>query len=529
MSGPWHIGFLALLWGQLFLALIPSWQADTYYSYGWLVPPAMAFFAYRRHGELPPRIGGPSRLSFAGLALLLAGLAFVLVLRILEGGNLHWRLPLWIHGATVVALSAFSLQLAAGGQALRHYAPVFVFALVAIPLPSALEFSLVAGLTEAVTATGGDLARVFGLPVEIAEAAFLVAGQPLDVNDGCSGIRSFQSSLMAGLFVGELLRLSLPSRVTLLLVSVAAAFVSNAGRVVVLIRAFAEGGREGMDAAHDGVGFAALAVSYGLITAAGFALDRWGPASDPSPPGSSPAREARWDLAPQPPSTLARSLFPVAIVLLLAIEGFRLWWFAPAGSGEAWASAPRATLDAAAMEAATPLQALPLRENVETGSLRFDRASFHRSPVEASAGPLRSLLFMEYRPGNPSIWHDLFTHPPEVCMRSTGCSLDETLPSRFIELGGRKIPVRCLKFREPVTGAPLYIFKMVWLPEESPIQPDTEKPEKRPLWIRMALARLPSPPGAAFLARIQRVDDFEQAWALVESEMLAYLELAVRR
>ena len=99
------------------------------------------------------------------------------------------------------------------------------------------------------------------------------------------------------------------------------------------------------------------------------------------------------------------------------------------------------------------------------------------------------------------------------------------MPTRYVTVGERQIPVRCLKYLEPVTASPLYVYKMVWLPEESPIQPRTDRPEKRPLWIQMALSRKPSPPGAAFLARVQREPDPDLAWEWVEREMISYLRL----
>lgn len=512
--------FLALLWGPFFAALVPSWQDGTYYSYGWLVPAAMGFFYLRRRSELPTHRPSPPRGGgTAGAVFLLGSLGLILCLRILEGGNVHWRLPLWTHGLAVVLLTAVAIRFVEGPGALGHYVPVLAFTLLAIPPPSFLEQSLVAGLTDAVTTTGYDVAKLLGLPVDVAESALLVAGQRLDVNEGCSGVRSLQSNLMAGLFMGELLRLALPARITLLLVSAAAAFIGNTLRVVVLVRAFAEGGGDALDAAHDATGFAALACSYGLVIVTGFALDRW----TPPPPDAAPP------FHPNPPRDIPVRTFPIhrllitGIVLLLAIEGFRLWWFAPAGSGEAWAGSPRLTLDTRALERETSLDALSVKEHVETGALQFDRATFHRSPVADSGSALLSLLFLEYHPGNPSLWNDLFTHPPESCMRSTGCTLEEVVESRFVVLGGRKFPVRCLKYREPVSGAPLYIFRMVWLPEESPIQPQGEREEKRDLWFRMALSRLPSPPGAVLLARVQREADFERAWELVEEEIIAHL------
>lgn len=82
---------------------------------------------------------------------------------------------------------------------------------------------------------------------------------------------------MAGLFVGELLRLGWPARVTLLMVSIASAFLANAVRVVVLIQAFLESGYAGVDARHDTAGNVALLITYGLIVGFGFLLDRWMP------------------------------------------------------------------------------------------------------------------------------------------------------------------------------------------------------------------------------------------------------------
>jgi len=228
-------------------------------------------------------------------------------------------------------------------------------------------------------------------------------------------------------------------------------------------------------------------------------------------------------------------LFLVAAVLLIGFEGFRAWWFSP---GDEWNGTPRLLLDTRAVEESSAMRLLRIEHHVDTGALQFDRAAFLQTPAEstdpnegkplppaASSLPLPSILFLEYDPGNDSIWHDLFMHPPEVCMRSSGCVLDAVLPARSVTIGTQEIPVRCFRYREPVTGHPLFLFKLVWLPENSPILPTTEKPEKRPLWIRMALTRRQTPPGSVLLARVRQVPDFDAAWAIVESQMLAHLEL----
>lgn len=50
---PWSLLlFGAVLWGQLFFVLAPSWSGATYYDYGWLVPPFAVIFAWRRWQEI---------------------------------------------------------------------------------------------------------------------------------------------------------------------------------------------------------------------------------------------------------------------------------------------------------------------------------------------------------------------------------------------------------------------------------------------------------------------------------------------
>jgi len=272
-------GFLLALWIPFFLALLPTWLGGTYYSYGILVPAGLVFCYLRRRDDAPPlETEAASPVSPGVVAVFLGlGLIAISLLRLLEGGNVHWRLPLWSHGAVVMALTLLALVQAEGVRRTLHFAPVLLLAVLAIPLPSGMEQGLVQGLTESVVETGGGIAVLLGLPVEIVGIAFVVEGRPVDVNDGCSGIRSFQSSLMAGVFVGELLRLTLPSRVTLLLIAVAAAFTANAIRVVALVEAFARQGHEGIDQRHDSAGFLALALTYGTVIGAGFLLDRFAP------------------------------------------------------------------------------------------------------------------------------------------------------------------------------------------------------------------------------------------------------------
>ena len=102
----------------------------------------------------------------------------------------------------------------------------------------------------------------------------MVNGEVLDVAEGCSGIRSFQSSAMAALCLGELLRLGAVKRILLLLGGLGLAVVLNAGRIVVLARIAHRQGGEASDQAHDTVGFWVLVLTYGGISACAWILAR---------------------------------------------------------------------------------------------------------------------------------------------------------------------------------------------------------------------------------------------------------------
>lgn len=274
--------FLGLLWAQLALALAPSWQDGTYYSYGWLVLGACVLFYQMRRRDLPPPLPAPSRPAIATATLIIFLAAVVLLtvaLRLIQGANPFWRLLLWTQGLSTLLATAALLAFTDGFRASRHYLPALLLILIAIPLPSVLETSLVQSLTSSVVLVSSDLARSCGVPLEVADTAFIIRGHPLDVNDRCSGIRSFQSSLAVALIVGELLRLIPPFRLLLLLAGALASFVGNTFRVLSLVLAFFDGGFEGLEARHDTAGMASVTLTYGFILLIGILLDRWSPVS----------------------------------------------------------------------------------------------------------------------------------------------------------------------------------------------------------------------------------------------------------
>ena len=202
---------------------------------------------------------------------MIGGLLLIAPLRIIQHVDVYWRLPLWAHAFLVVGTTHVVLAQLFGWKASRAILPAMLFALLAVPLPHKVETELIHLLTSQVVNLVGGVLPLLGYPVDVSGNSLIVKGELFDVAEGCSGIRSFQSSLMAGVCLGELLLLSWRRRILLVLGAFLLAIVCNGGRIFWLARIAYERGRDASDAAHDSVGVWALLGTYG-----GISLVAWG-------------------------------------------------------------------------------------------------------------------------------------------------------------------------------------------------------------------------------------------------------------
>lgn len=258
---------VVLLWLQLFYSLVPVWRFGEYYEYGWYVPPIAVFFFYRRwQGRNTEKL----RVVHGGWVAVVAVLVFpvLLGLRALAGFDPSWRPPLLLQTALAVGLTHGLLFLRGGWRLTLEMAPVTVFALSAIPYPYSLERGLIAQLTDAVVHASAILFNLFGRPVEMIGTKLASLGTEVEVTEGCSGIRSLQSLMMAGLFFGELFFLRPRQRLLLLGITGVVVMTVNIGRVIALARVRFDRGEHAFEAAHDQIGQIAFLVSAALLFAA---------------------------------------------------------------------------------------------------------------------------------------------------------------------------------------------------------------------------------------------------------------------
>ncbi|MFC7338123.1 exosortase/archaeosortase family protein [Haloferula chungangensis] len=266
--------FIAILWLQLCFVLIPSWEGGTYYDYGWLVPPAIAFLAYQRWQDVLPPQPAPKHQAWLKILIFL-GVLSIIPIRVIEHVDALWRFPLWAHAFVMLGITHLSLVLLKGWRRSLHLAPATFMILVAVPLPTSVQSALVEALTGFILDLSSQVLPMMGFPAILSGTAFVVDGKLLDVTEGCSGIRSFQSCITAALVLGELSRFKIPTRLFLLIASLAIAIIANTIRIVTLTQIAYTEGHDAMDKAHDPVGLWTAVATYVLVAGLAWLISAW--------------------------------------------------------------------------------------------------------------------------------------------------------------------------------------------------------------------------------------------------------------
>jgi exosortase len=256
---------IAILWLHYFWCLVPSWTFGEYYNYGFLVPFLVFGFAWRRADLMRGTTAAPWIPGKFACGLMTAaavtGLFLIIPLRIIETGDPGWRPPIILHGLLVTVATHLALARWRGWKVSSFFLPVTVFAWTAVPYFWQLEQILVRQLTGLVIGMTQEVFLLSGQPVERLGERLTMGGQVCEVTDGCSGIRSIQSLVMAALFFGELLWLHWSGRLALVGIALVAAVLCNAWRAWHLASVQFHRGEDAARAAHDTAGHLAFAAA----------------------------------------------------------------------------------------------------------------------------------------------------------------------------------------------------------------------------------------------------------------------------
>src|ERR1035441_9409714 len=253
---------------------------------------------------------------FALLALLYAPT------RLLEDATPEWRLVSWALALDVVGLTLLLVHLVLGAQELKWLAFPIAYFLVAVPWPTVVEGPLIQGLTRADAGATVELLGWFGIPAMPHGNVIEVATGEVGIDEACSGIRSFQATLMISLFLGEFYRLNFPRRLVLIFGGFAMSFGFNLARMSVLVWVAAHHGIAAIERWHDPTGVTILLACFVALWGLGIFLARRKSPVQPASGHISPAK------IPQPKRRLVPLLMALVVWFALVeipVEGWYRW------------------------------------------------------------------------------------------------------------------------------------------------------------------------------------------------------------
>ena len=510
---------LAWLWFQLLNHLRIEWSLNEQYNYGWAVP-FMALYLlwqgvkhagstphvvpYNRRAQRCEQASGESGRpdpgtpeinkkvpglwpSFRGplITLTIPGLCILyLPTRLAQEANPDWRLVSWALSLEVVGITLMVLmqgfarrgtekdgslnreihETAHGGWSRVLNPSVFLFPvcfiLVAVPWPTLIEGPLIQTLTHANVSATVEILNLFGVPALQHGNVIEVSSGPVGIDDACSGIRSFQASLMIALFLGHLFRLTVSRRVCCVFAGFAFSFIFNVGRTVLLTYVASVKGSAAIRSWHDPAGVTILVGCFlGLWAVAEFLRKRQGMEETMDP------RPRNADLGPG--SLVLRVPFALAAWLLfaeVAVEGWYRWHERQLPAPVAWTvSLP---------ESAPGFRRLPFSERTSR-ILRFDDAL--NAAWTGPTGSRWQAIFLRWKPGRTAV-HLARNHTPEFCLSATGrgvvsqsdiqrydVPLERRLAAGATQSTNQlviRMPFRVYQVADP-TG-PLHVFHCLW-------------------------------------------------------------------
>jgi exosortase len=491
------VGIFAL-WLPLWIALSVTWRVGIYYEYGWLVPPAVLLFAYWAWPQRPPTASASIRWPYVvGLLIALSAL------RLIEAVDVTWRMPLAVHALVASVATWWILVRAYDRASAKRMLPILVLACIAVPWPSIIEIRLINGFTALIAATTAETLLLLGEPVQQMGNTLMTVKGPVEVSEGCSGLRSFQSLVMAGLFFGQLYHLRFPQRVGLVVIATAVGLATNLVRAIALSLITINHGATVFDRWHDPIGNMAF---IGAIVVT-FAVGRW--------------MERRAAIAPQPraksdpvkenshskPSHLWRNFAIVPITCILAAEAFTLLYYSRP-SPEARLRTPDRKLDW------RHVQTLDLGDNAASEVLSYDQGEWYKI-AEPQSGKAIELFWLQYNRDTP-YFTDL-GHPPEACMASIGNELVADYPWREIpNPAGTPMVFRALEFQSKSRPSDsIYLFKSRWIGGFGSIG---ETP-LRTLRLQFLLRGQRPGPALIALGGVTGCESEAEAWALFSAQV----------
>jgi exosortase/archaeosortase family protein len=277
------------------------------------------------------------------------------------------------------------------------------------------------------------------------------------IDEACSGIRSFQATLMIALFLGEIYRLILRRRFGLVLGGFIMAFIFNVGRTLLLVSVASHKGIAAVSSWHDPAGVTILLFDFLCLWLIARKMgDRRGEIGKTEAPMSEAGsiHTSRVSL-PSLPSSIFH--LPSSTYWLLA-----LWLFVAEVGTEAWYRAheshlPKNLAWRVELPSENPTYRPVLFSEKTKQFLRYDEgvngAWLEKGAVRCQA------IFLRWNPGRiaPNLAK---SHTPEVCLTAAGRELISQSDLRLIPVRSLQMPFRSYVMKDE-TG-PIHVFYCLW-------------------------------------------------------------------
>lgn len=400
-SFAWFTALAAWLWTWWHLST--EWRLNAQYEYGFAVPFLAGLILWNRLPEISTNEPITSTETKQGLLLCVVAWIPLLLGEFIRQADPFWRFGGWFLqlGATLFTLGCL---LRMGGLPwLKGALPAVLFLTLAVPWPSFIEVPLTNRLLTSATHIAVDGLNWLGIPSLQRGNVIELTNGLVGIDEACSGIQSLLSSLMAAIFLGLYLRLSLLRKLVLLAAGVLMALVGNVARIIILTKAVKENGQSGFEKAHDQVGMFASAgifISLGLIA---FLLR---PKGKPTPA----TQPVAW------PLSATKAYLPLSLCILATPLLIALAWRSYAGTNPDVLEKPHWQV-----RANPPPRGWTVKEDgftqEEKRLLQFSEGGawfFQRSLG------LEAYVVHMYWSAERTIPSEAFSHSPQICLPSAG-------------------------------------------------------------------------------------------------------------
>lgn len=449
----WLVLPLGYLWFHLIDNLRLEWSTNPQYSYGLVVPLLVIGLLLRRWQFAGSSRKGSTATNPWQVALFCGALALLyLPTRLVEDATPEWRPLQWALAVETVGITLYAIYIAGGNAWLRQAAFPIAFFLVAVPWPTPIEAPIIQGLSRANAVMVVNVMDVLGIPAIPHGNTIEVSTGVVGINDACSGIRSFQSSLMISLFIGEYYFFNWRRRLLLVPVSMLLAMALNLCRASLLTWLAATKGIGAIAEYHDEAGLTVLLICTALSWGAGWLLSRRKTLGEKDQPVATTAREpASFGNVPMVQWRIKR-LGIILSVWLIAVEtGVALWYHIRESGlkpGPTWTvNFPRNN---------PTFKELPSTE-AEHELLRFDQGQ--KGEWLEADGTEWQAFYYNWLPGRVA-GYLAKRHTPDICLTATGCKMISGPELMVLDVKNVELPIRHYVFDS--SSGLLQVYQCHW-------------------------------------------------------------------